>query len=165
MLSKFRHVLIFAACAGLMSAATASLTPFEGKWKLDKKKTHATGAPEDYEFQIKPDGDGIRVLSKYREPKTAIYPLMWVGLMTYELPLSADGSEKTNQIGPFAHVSKTTIEGNKMVTDWRAALEKGDVEGQWIRTVSPDGKEMTLQVICKSSDGRTMDQTLVFNRR
>jgi hypothetical protein len=162
----FRQFLIICLCAGLVGAAAGSLAPFEGKWKLDKKKTQATGAPEDFEFQIKPDADGVKIVSKYREPKTAIYPLMWVGLMTYELPLSADGSEKTNQIGPFAHVSKTTIEGNKMVTDWRATMENGSsVEGRWIRTLSPDGKEMTMQVISKSSDGRNMDQTLVFQRR
>jgi hypothetical protein len=160
-----RQVLIFCVSAAMLSAAAGSLAPFEGKWKLDKKKTHATGAPEDYEFQIRADGDGAKIVSKYREPKNAIYPLMWVGLMTYELPLSVDGSEKTNQIGPFAHASKTTIDGNKMVTDWRATMENGSsVEGQWIRTVSPDGKEMTLQVISKSSDGRKMDQTLVFRR-
>jgi hypothetical protein len=152
-------------CAGLLSAASGSLGPFEGKWKLDKKKTQATGVPQDYEFQIRPEGDGFKVISKYREPNNAIYPLMWVGLMTYELPLSANGSEKTNQIGPFAHVSKTTIDGNKMVTDWKARLEDGGVEGKWIRTVSADGREMTVQVISKASDGRRMDQTLVFQKR
>jgi hypothetical protein len=153
------------ACAGLLMAQN-SLAPFEGKWKLDKKKTQATGAPEDLEYEIKADGsNGFVIKSKYREPKSAVYPLMWVGIMTYELPLSLDGSEKTNQIGPFTHVSKSTIDGNRMVTDWKAAMENGNVEGQWIRTVSPDGREMTLQIISKASDGRTMDQTLVLRRR
>jgi hypothetical protein len=165
MLSTYRHLVVLTVSAGLLAAAGGPLEPFEGKWRLDKKKTQAVGAPEDLEFQIKPDGEGIRIVSKYREPKNAIYPLMWVGLMTYELPLSADGSEKTNQIGPFAHVSKTTIDGNRMITEWRAAVENGGVEGQWIRTVSPDGKEMTLQVISKASDGRNMDQTLIFQRK
>jgi hypothetical protein len=160
-----RQFLIFCACALTISAAAGSIAPFEGKWKLDKKKTQAIGAPEHYEFQIKPEGDGVKVISKYEEPKNAIYPLMWVGLMTYEFPLSVDGSEKKNQVGPFAHVSRTTIEGNRMVTDWRAVMDNGSsVEGQWIRTLSPDGKEMTLQVISKSSDGRNMDQTLVFRK-
>jgi hypothetical protein len=63
------------------------------------------------------------------------------------------------------HVSKTQVDGNKMTTDWKATLENGNVEGKWIRTVSPDGKEMDLQIIAKSSDGRNMDQTLIFRRR
>jgi hypothetical protein len=144
----------------------AGKSPFIGKWELDKKKTQATGAPEDLNFEIKQNGNnGIIVASKYREPRNSVYPLMWVGIMTYELPLSTDGSPKTNQIGPFAHVSKTTVNGNKMVTDWQASMDKGGVQGQWIRTVSADGREMTLQVISKASDGRNMDQTLFFKRK
>jgi hypothetical protein len=52
-----------------------------------------------------------------------------------------------------------------MVTDWRATMENGNVQGQWIRTVSSDGREMTLQIVSKASDGRSMDQTLVFKRK
>lgn len=166
MLSR-RYILpLFFTVAGLAVGADGPLGAFEGKWKLDKKKTQAQGAPEDLEVEIKPDGsNGVVIKSKYREPKSNMYPLMWVGVMTYELPLSSDGSEKTNQIGPFAHVSKTTVNGNQMTTDWRASMENGHVEGQWIRTVSDDGKEMRMQIISKASDGRNMDQTLVFAKK
>lgn len=105
------------------------------------------------------------IKSKYQEPKNAIYPLLWVGIMTYELELTTDGSEKVTQIGPFAHNSKTRINGNKMVTDFVATNGTGKVDGQWIRTLSPDGKEMTLQVLSRASDGRKLDQTLVFKRK
>lgn len=146
--------------------AQNAVSAFQGKWKLDKSKTQSTGAPDDLECEIKADGaSGFVIKSKYREPKSAVYPLMWLGIMTYELPLSADGSEKTNQIGPFRHVSKSKVEGNRLVTDWKATIENSSVEGQWIRTLSADGKEMTLQVISKASDGRNMDQTLVMRRR
>lgn len=146
--------------------AGAANSPFFGKWELDKKKTRAIGAPEDLKIEIRQDGArGVLIKSQYREPRNAIYPLLWVGIMTYELPLSTDGSEKRNQIGPFSHVSRTTLEGNKMVTDWIAAIENGSVGGKWIRSLSVDGKEMTLQIISKASDGRNMDQMLVFKRR
>lgn len=157
---------LFLATAIALPAAAAGLEPFEGKWRLDKKKTQAVGAPAELETEIKANGgDGLLVKSKYAEPKNAMYPLMWVGIMAAEVPLSTDGSEKVNQIGPFTHVSKTSIDGNRMTTDWRANMENGHVEGQWIRTVSADGREMTLQIISKASDGRNMDQTLVFKRR
>jgi hypothetical protein len=144
----------------------ASQSPFYGKWELDKKKTQAVGAPEDLKCEIEGNGsNGLVIKSQYREPKNAVYPMLWVGIMTYELPLSTDGSQKQNQIGPYAHVSKTILTGNKMTTDWTAAMENGRVEGQWIRSLSPDGKEMTLQIISKASDGRNMNQTLVFKRK
>ena len=159
LLSAFSGVLIFAA------ASSSPAAPFEGKWDIDKKKTQAKGFPEDLRCEIRNDPAGLMIRSQYREPKNAIYPLLWVGIMTYELPLSIDGTEKTNQIGPWTHVSKTSIDGRKMTTDWRATMENGSVEGQWIRTVSDDGREMQLQIIAKASDGRRMDQTLVFKRK
>lgn len=163
---RFLLPALLACCVAAAPAANSSVEPFEGKWKLDTKETKAKGGPEDLEVEIRSNGaDGLVVRSKYREPKNAVYPLMWVGIMTTELPLTVGGSETTNQIGPFAHVSRTSVEGNRMVTDWRAALENGQVEGQWIRTVSNDGKQMTLQIISKASDGRRMDQTLVFRRK
>jgi hypothetical protein len=138
---------------------------FEGKWVLDKNKTHATGAPEDLQLEMKQNGPNLTIKSKYREPKSAVYPLLWVGIMTYELDLTTDGTEKVNQIGPFAHNSRTRIEGNKMITEFVASDGPGKVDGQWIRTLSPDGKEMSLQVLASASDGRKLDQTLVFRRK
>jgi hypothetical protein len=154
------------ALAALVSAASTITDPFLGKWEIDTKKTHAAGVPDNLQVEISKDGDnGVLIKSKYKEPKDAVYPLLWVGIMTYELPLSTDGSEKQNQIGPFMHVSKTTLNGSTMTTDWRATIENGNVEGKWIRRLSPDGKHMDLQIIAKASDGRNMDQTLVFKRK
>jgi hypothetical protein len=177
-LSIISAVALFAA-AGLADNSSraratdsgASLKPFLGKWQLDKKKSAAKGGPEDLQCELKESDGGLLIKSKYQEPKNAMYPLLWVGVMTYELPLSVDGSDKTNQIGPFQQVAKTTIDGNKMTTDWTAHVANGEnkaegaVQGQWIRTVSDDGKEMTLHVIAKSSDGRNLDQTLYFRRK
>ena len=147
------------------SSLAAESTGFEGKWVLDKKKTQATGGPEDLQIEMKQNGPNLTINSKYREPKNAMYPLLWVGIMTYELELTTDGTEKVNHIGPFAHNSKTRIEGNKMTTEFSAANEGGKVDGQWIRTLSDDGREMTLQVLTTASDGRKLDQTLVFRRK
>jgi hypothetical protein len=139
---------------------------FNGKWAMDKGQSPgAAAAPEDFQQEIKQDGSSIVIKSKYREPKTGIYPLLWVGVMTYELQLSADGSEKINQIGPFKHVSKTRVDGNRMTTDFVANIEQGSVKGQWLRTLSADGKAMTLHIQSEASDGRKLDQTLVFRRQ
>jgi hypothetical protein len=52
-----------------------------------------------------------------------------------------------------------------MTTDFTASNEGGKVEGQWIRTLSEDRKQMTMQVLATASDGRKLDQTLVFKRK
>ncbi len=149
----------------------ANLKPFLGKWQLDKKKTTAKGGPEDLQCELKEKDGGLLIKSKYQEPKNATYPLLWVGVMTYELPLSVDGSDKVNHIGPYQQVAKTTIDGNKMTTDWTTHFVNGEntaqaaVQGQWVRTVSDDGKEMTLHVVSKSSDGKNLDETLYFHRK
>ena len=149
----------------LASVLGAASTGFDGKWNLEKNKAQAPGAPEDLQIEMKQDGSKLVIKSKYREPANATYPLLWVGIMTTELELTTDGNEKVNQIGPFAHNSKTHIDGNKMTTEFVASNGTGKVEGQWIRTLSPDQKEMTLQILTQASDGRKLDQTLVFRRK
>lgn len=158
----FSAVLMSFAAAATLDAGTAS--SFVGKWQIDKKKTQAVGAPDDLQIEFKENGSKLLTKSKYREPKNNTYPLLWLGVMTYELELATDGSEKSNQIGPFMHTSKTMVDGNKMTTDFTANLEKGTVSGQWIRTLSADGKELTWQIKSEASDGRKLDQTLVFKR-
>ena len=159
-----RYVLPVLTIA-VTTVLSGSTTGFEGKWVLDKSKPQATGGPEDLEIEMKQNGPNLTIKSKYHEPKDAVYPLLWVGIMTYELNLTTDGAEKVNQIGPFAHNSRTRIDGNKMTTEFVASDGPGKVDGQWIRTLSPDGKGMTLQVLVTSSDGRKLDQTLVFRRK
>jgi hypothetical protein len=157
------HILsLFAIPVFGLAAAT---TGFDGKWEMDKSKTQAVGAPEELQIEMKQNGPKLVIKSKYREPKSNIYPLLWVGIMTYELELTTDGTEKLTQIGPFAHNSKTRIEGNKMITEFVAKHDAGKVDGQWIRTLSDDGKEMTLQILANASDGRKLDQTLIFKRK
>lgn len=140
---------------------------FLGKWQLDKKKTsESAAAPGSLIQEIKPTSDGkLLVKSQYDQPKNGMYPLIWLGIMVEQFTLSADGSETVNDIGPFRHVGKTTVEGNKMTTTWNATIENGTIDGQWVRTLSPDGKEMTMQVTSKASDGRTFDSTIVFHRK
>lgn len=163
-----RCLLLSLFALSTIPALTAASTGFQGKWELDKKAPQVAGAPEDLQCEIKQDNSKVVIKSKYVEPRNAVYPLLWVGIMTYELELPVDGSAKVTHIGPFAHNAKTRIEGNKMITEFTAANGAeggGKVEGQWIRTLSDDGKQMTLQVLTNASDGRKLDQTLVFKRK
>ena len=161
------RILLTAALTGTLVAAKDQQNGFEGKWVLDNGRSAAmaAGGPEDLQTEIKQKGSNIVISSRYKEPQNGVYPIAWVGIMSYELKLAADGSETVNWLGPFQHKSKTTVNGNTMRTEWTAQTEKGNAIGQWIRTLSSDGKEMTLQVLSKISDGRSVDKTLYLKRK
>jgi len=62
--------------------------------------------------------------------------------------------------------SKTTVDGNKMETEWVARHTSGEVvNGHWTRTLSDDGKHMTLEVKESSSQGQSGNATLNFSRK
>jgi hypothetical protein len=159
--------LIVALVFALDSYGAAN-TGFEGKWVPDKGQSTdaAVNAPDIKEIEIKQSGNEYVIKSKYVEPKTGLYPLLWLGIMAYELKLNGDGSDTVNLLGPFKHQSKTTVQGNTMTTDFIAANEAGEaVTGQWVRTVSGDGRTLTCQIRTKASDGRTLEKTLSFRRK
>lgn len=170
---KTRSAVLLFSLAFLASAASKP-QGFEGKWVLDKKKSpEAAQAPQDLVQQIKMDGPNMIIKSKFAQPRNGIYPMLWVGIMTEELRLSTDGSEAAKSIGPFELRAKTNQDGNALVTNWTANMENGmaagqeagSVEGQWLRSISDDGRVMTLQIKGKCSDGRTLDTKLYFNRK
>ena len=171
---KTRSAALLLLLAFLASAASKP-EGFEGKWVLDKKKSSDAPpqAPQDLVQQIKMDGNNMIIKSKFAQPKNGIYPMLWVGIMTEELRLTTDGTEASKSIGPFELRAKTNQDGNALVTTWTANMENGlapgqetgSVEGQWLRTLSDDGRVMTLQIKGKCSDGRTLDTKLYFNRK
>jgi hypothetical protein len=141
-------------------------TGFKGKWILDKGASNATEEiPDNLVQEIKPDGSDVTIITTWREPKTGIAPIALLGIMTTKLQLRADGQEQTNYIGPFKQVSKTTQNGNQMVTEWTAVDQNGKtVSGHWTRTLSPDGQQMTLDVQEQDS-GQQHTAKLVFKRK
>ena len=137
---------------------------FSGKWALDKHSNAPQGL-DDLEQRIKQNGNDITIDSKFPEPKSAVVPLLYLGVMTTTMHLSADGSEVQNQIGPFQQGSKTTINGNQMETEWTAMVNGEQVQGHWTRTLSPDGKHMTLIIKESSTQGQHGDAELHFTRK
>jgi hypothetical protein len=147
---------------------------FDGRWVLDRKSSpDASNAPNNLVQQINTNGSEMIIQSKFAQPKDGIYPLLWVGIMTERLQLKTDGTESESAIGPFELRSKTNLDGKTLVTEWTANMENGSapgqkggsVQGKWIRTLSDDGRQLTLQIKGKVSDGRTLDATLRFNRK
>ena len=140
---------------------------FDGKWSLDKheQQTGNPQPPADLKQTIKQKGSDVTIQSQFAEPANGIAPLLYLGVMTTVLQLNADGQESTTQVGPYAFASKTTINGNTMETDWHSLYNGDPVQGHWTRTLSDDGKHMTLQIKESSTKGQSGDATLHFVRK
>jgi hypothetical protein len=143
--------------------ASAKDEGFSGKWALDKDQPSAD-APGNLETRIKQDGSGMTIESTFKEPDNGIVPLLYLGVMTTRMHLSF-GSTEQNQIGPFQMASKTTLDGNKMDTEWTAAVKDDQVQGHWTHTLSEDGKHMTLEIKESSTQGQTAQATLHFVKK
>lgn len=152
--------------AALMAGSLFASSPkgFNGKWVLDKDGGGGDDAPQNLVENIKLKGNDLMIDAQFAEPSNGIVPLLYLGVLTNKLMLSADGSERQNQIGPFQMAAKTTMDGNTLKTEWTAMVEGKQVNGNWVRTLSDDGKHMTMQ-IHETTEGQDRQATLQFKRK
>jgi hypothetical protein len=161
-------VLLFTIASALIlnPASAKDNTPtYSGKWVLDKQSPRPGDAPNNLETRIKQDNSGLTFESSFKEPDNGVVPLLYLGVMTNKLHLTTDGQEQQTQIGPFMAVFKTTVEGNKLTTEWKAQINGDPVEGHWIHTLSDDGKHFTLEIQESSTHGQHGEVTLNFVRK
>ncbi len=156
---------LFLSCTLALSAKDPKEQGFSGKWQMVKDASHSSEPLADLHQQVKIHDSDITIQNQFPEPANAIAPLVFLGIMTTSLHLKADGSEVQNQIGPFLHLSKTTLQGNTMTTDWHAQINGDEVTGKWVRTLSDDGKQVTLQITESSTKGQNGNATLVLKRK
>lgn len=138
---------------------------FSGRWILDTKTSTAPEGMGQLEQRVKQSGSQVTIESKFSEPANGIVPLLYLGVMTTKVTLNTGGSEVQNQIGPFQQVSKTTLSANQMQTEWQAEIKGDRVEGHWIRTLSDDGRRMTLTIKESSTKGQQGEAELHFVRK
>jgi hypothetical protein len=165
----FKHLMLMAGLAALMTiSAPAKDAGFEGRWVIDKSASTANfEIPDNLTQKIKVKGSDVSVQTTWREPKNGIAPLPLLGIMVNESRITADGQEQRNQVGPFVQLTKTTIEGDQIVTEYTAASEEGEgrsVAGRWTRTLSPDGKQMFLE-ITQTGAGQNAEARLTFKKK
>jgi len=157
---------LFVSSAVLAVSILAKDDAFTGKWALDKSVSTATAdIPDGLRQEIKKKGDGYMVETVWREPGNGIAPLALLGIMTTQLALGLDGKETRNQIGPFMQVSKTSQNGNQLVTEWTAVVNGETITGHWTRTLSDDRRSMTLDIQETMTDGKANSGKLVFKRK
>lgn len=152
---------------GILFAKDSNESRFKGKWVLDRGASTATfDIPENLTQEIKPKGSDLNIITTWREPQNGIAPLGLLGVMTTQYQIGLNGQETTNYVGPFKVVSKTTENGNQLVTDWTAADQNGKtVTGHWTRSVSDDGRQMTLEIQEQENGGPSNNAKLVFRKK
>lgn len=159
--------LLFTIAFVTLSLASAKDHPdsFSGKWVLDKHSPRPGDAPNNLQTKIKQDNSGFSMESTFEEPKNGVVPLLYLGVMAEKVQLNTDGQERDSQIGPFTAKFKSTMDGNKMLTDWTAQIKGDQVQGHWIHTLSEDGKHMTLEIKESSTHAQHAETTLYFVRK
>jgi hypothetical protein len=148
-----------------LAGAKENADSFSGKWVLDKHSPRPGDAPNNMETKIKQDNSGLTIESTFKEPDNGVLPLLYLGVMTDKLHLTTDGQEQQSQIGPFMATFKSSIDGNKLMTDWAAQIKGDQVQGHWVHTLSDDGKHMTLEIKESSTHTQHAETTLYFVRK
>ena len=167
-----RKMIAISVVAAIALAATLwrvraqqSTSPdLSGEWEF----VSAVGTTPPDEFVMKTDQSAttFRVHSRWKEPGNGEYGLLLVGLLTPELAFSIGGGEDLNQSGPFVIHSKTQWKDARLITKWNTSEFGGlSFEGEWVRSVSLDGWESTLEIHARSSQGRRADAVLLFRKK
>jgi hypothetical protein len=138
---------------------------FSGKWVLDTHSPRPGDAPNHLETKIKQDGSGVTIESIFKEPDNGVIPLLYLGVMAEKLHLNTDGQDQQSQIGPFMATFRSSMEGNKLTTQWAAQIKGDQVQGNWIHTLSDDGKHMTFEIHESSTHTQHAETTLYFVRK
>ena len=159
-------VATIALAATLWRVKAQQSTPpdLSGEWEL----VSAVGTTPPNELVMKTDQSAttFRVHSRWNEPRNGKYGLMLVGLLTRELTFSIGGGEDLNQSGPFVIHSKTQWRDARLITAWNTSELLGvSFEGEWVRSVSANGRDSTWQIHAKSSQGQRADAVLLFRKK
>jgi hypothetical protein len=163
----FKRFMLLAGLAALFTVPVpAKDSGFDGRWVIDKGSSTASfEIPDNLTQRIKIKGSELSVQTTWREPKNGIAPLPLLGILVSESTITADGQEQRNQVGPFVQLTKTTINGNHMVTEYTAASDESkSVAGKWTRSLSEDGKQMILE-ITQNGSGQNAEARLTFKRK
>jgi hypothetical protein len=122
---------------------------FSGTWKLDKEKSEL-GTDEGGRFR---GGMFDSLVIEHKEPKLAIKRKMHLPSgeeRTVESKYSTDGESNSNEgFRGMTSKSKTHWEEEKLITESTVETQRGTMETKEIRSLSADGKTMTVEMTTK----------------
>jgi hypothetical protein len=137
---------------------------FSGEWQ--PVSAVGTTPPDGFVIRTHQTPSSLHATAHWTEPENGQYGLTLVGLIASELTFSLDGREDLNQAGPFVLHSKTRWRDAHLITGWNTSEFLGmSFEGEWVRSVSTDGLEMTLEIRANSSQGQHSEAVLKLRRK
>jgi len=146
--------LVFFSAATWLLAGQGSRSNFSGRWELDRSRSDFGSLPPD---------DSATELIQHHEPKLTITQV-WKdaeGEHTLVWQLTTDGAENLTRVAETEIASRTVWDDNRLLTDWRMKRGTQLNEGKTVRSLSEDGKILTVDVRHRST-GRDIQQHLVF---
>jgi hypothetical protein len=143
-------VPMLASIAVTLAAAPPNLT---GEWKANLAKSDFGGMPAPSSLATK---------IEHKEPSVKITTTFVgdQGEMTFERSLLTDGTETTNQFGPFTMKSKAKWEAGTLVIDSKGSTDNGDVSINEKWTLSEDGKTLNVVSNWSGPQGEMTNKTL-----
>src|SRR5262245_4682420 len=173
---------LFAAVCLLLSSllihAQDQKPNFSGTWTLDREKSElgARGGEWDRPPEGAGEGQGGRrprggmfdsMVIEHKDPNLTIKRKMnFQGEeRTQELKYTTDNQKNSNK-GPFGMTteSKAHWEGDKLVTESTTETRRGVMETKEVRSLSPDGNTMTVEITTKAG-AREGTRKMVFNKQ
>lgn len=151
---KLLAVLIVGSLTVALAAAPPNLS---GTWKGNMAKSDFGQMPAPTSFSAKID---------HKDPslKVATTFVGDQGEMAFEMTLSTDGTETTNQMGSFAIKSKAKWEGSALMVQSKASTDNGEFTTKEKWTLSEDGKTLTIVRTFSGPQG-DMTQTVVHDKQ
>ena len=135
-----------------------------GVWEL--VSASGTTTPPGFVMRATQSDGSLRVASEWTPPEDGKYGLTLIGVTVPQAAFSFNGSEDVNQAGPFVVHSNTRWEGPRLVTAWNTSEFRGtSFKGTWTRSLSEDGRTLTLQISADSSEGKHSEAVLKFSKR
>jgi hypothetical protein len=139
--------------AAPLVAAAQNKPDYTGTWLVDKQRSEAQGTAgvPDEELVIRQTPAELKVDRRIRD---RVWPLL------YKL----DGSVSVNKTEIGTTTSTTTWVGVVLLTKSQLS-GRTDIELSQARTLSADGKVMTVEVSVRRAGRTESTRTLVYNRR
>ena len=168
MRSRLEGVITLLLLYAVVALAQDMKPNFAGDWALDREKSEM-GEPRPGgggggrgrgmgmgSFSITHDGDALVVKRKVEFQGEE---------RTFESHYTTDGKENVNEGFRGSSVkSKTHWEGAKLVTESVMETPNGTRETKEVRSLSPDGKTMTVEVTSKGGFGEGT-RKMVYNKK
>jgi hypothetical protein len=131
---KLLAILVLTSLAGALAAAPPN---FSGAWKANIAKS-------DFGPMPAPTSASSKIDHKDPSLKLVATQVGEQGERTFEMNLSTDGAETTNQVGPLTMKCKAKWEGAALLVESKATTDNGDltINDRW--TLSEDGKTLTV---------------------